>query len=57
MVLVFSSMRVYAISGRSITLSVLVGTLSMVSVVTNMVCLRYDQDSGRVMADWSAVSG
>ena len=57
MVLVFSSMRTYAISNRSISLAALVGILSMVSVVTNAVCLDFEKDLVQMKADRFSNSG
>ena len=56
-VLVFSSMRIYAISNRSILLAAIVGILSMVPVVTDSVCLDPESVSARKMADWCDHSG
>ena len=50
-VLVFSSMRTYAISNRSILLAAIVGILSMVPVVTDAVRLDSESVSARKMAD------
>ena len=57
MVLVFSSMRVYAMSSRSKLLAALVGVLSMVPVGTNAVCLQYKESFVQMMTDWFTASG
>ena len=54
--LVFSSMRVYAMSNRSVVLAALVGILSMVPIVGNAVCLIVNGLIQK-MADRFAVSG
>ena len=56
-VLVFSSMRTYAISNRSILLTALVGILSMVSVVTNAVRIDSGSKPVQVKADRFGNSG
>ena len=56
-VLVFSSMRTYAISNRSILLAALVGILSMVPVVTNAVRLDSESKPVQMKPDMFGNSG